>query len=336
MKVFKYLFFLILIGIIGLSIYISIQEDGYNISTSKLIKAPVEMVFEDVNEFKNWKNWSPWYEADPTIVASYPKQTSGVGGSYAWMGETSNGVVKTTALVTNREITQEVNFDKDKFAKVYWNFEEKSEGTMLTWSIKGKNSFIEKAFTLFTGGLEKKIKPMQYRGLELFSQYIEKEMNKTSFEHIGMVEYGGGYYLYQTTSCRTDEISFKMAEMFKELNSHVAERGVFPSGKPFTLTHKWDEENKTSIFSACIPVKEKMRASSTVSVGWLPNQKTFKTIYKGNYHNSHTAWESAFTTLEEQGFELVEKGEPFEVYTINPNDTKNPTKWITEIYIPIK
>lgn len=336
MKVFKYLFFLVLIAVIGLCVYIAIQKSDYNVASSKLIKAPAEVIFEDINELKNWQYWGPWKEEDPTIVASYPEKTSGVGGSYSWTGREGDGNIKTISLVPNKEIIQEIDFGRGKPATVYWNFEEKPEGTNVTWGMKGESSFMEKAFLLFSGGIEKMVKPMYDRGLVLYDQYIKKEINKTSFEHKGMVEHGGGFYLYQTTSCKMEDVSTKMAQMFRHLNTYIAEKGITPNGKPFTLTHKWDDKNKTSMFSSCIPVKEKMRTTNDVLIGFLPSQKTYKTIYNGNYNDSYKAWENAFTTLAKEGFKSKSNGEAFEVYTVNPNDTKNPAKWITEIYIPIE
>jgi effector-binding domain-containing protein len=47
------------------------------------------------------------------------------------------------------------------------------------------------------------------------------------------------------------------------------------------------------------------------------------------------AWYSAYDKIKESGLIAIENGEPFEIYKIGPNETLNPSKWITEIYIPV-
>jgi uncharacterized protein YndB with AHSA1/START domain/effector-binding domain-containing protein len=336
LKYLKYLGFFLLAVVIILSIYVAVSEGNYNIKRSRVIKAPVEVVFENVNDFKNWENWSPWFEMDPTIVTSYPDTTSGVGASYSWKGKDGSGSMKTISAIPNKEIIQQVDFNSDSKPEVYWNFTKVDLGTEVTWGMRGKNSFGEKFYWLFKGGIEKNTIPIYDRGLELLEKHILKELEKHSFETKGAVDYGGGFYLYQTVSCKIQDIEQKMNEMFPIIEAYMAKNNIVASGKPFTLNHKWDEVNNTAMFSACIPVKERVITTGDVLTGYLKPQKTFKTIFKGDYKFANDAWEAAYNGLAAQGFSEIVSAEPFEIYTVGPRETANPAKWITEIYIPIK
>lgn len=336
MKYLKYLGFLLLAVVIILSIYVAVSEGNYDIKRSRVIKAPVEVVFENVNDFKNWENWSPWFEMDPTIVTSYPDTTSGVGASYSWKGKDGSGSMKTISAIPNKEIIQQVDFNSDSKPQVYWNFTKVDLGTEVTWGMRGKNSFGEKFYWLFKGGIEKNTIPIYDRGLELLEKHILKELEKHSFETKGAVDYGGGFYLYQTVSCKIQDIENKMNEMFPVIEAYMAKNKIVASGKPFTLNHKWDEVNNTAMFSACIPVKERVITTGDVLTGYLKPQKTFKTIFKGDYKFANDAWEAAYNGLAAQGFSEIVGAEPFEIYTVGPRETANPAKWLTEIYIPIK
>ena len=86
MKTLKYIFILVAVFIIGSSIYIALLDGNYDVKQSKKMNIPVEIIFENINDFKNWQHWGPWYELDPSIVASVPEETSGVGASYNWTG----------------------------------------------------------------------------------------------------------------------------------------------------------------------------------------------------------------------------------------------------------
>ena len=335
LKYLKYFFFLLLAAIIGIAIYGALLDSDYDIQRSRIIKAPAEVIFDNVNDFKTWENWNPWLEKDPTMVTSYNDTISGVGANYSWKGKDGSGSIKTISVTANKEIIQQIDFSYESTPEVYWNFTEVDEGTEVTWGMRGKISFGEKFSWLFKGGLEKNMIPIYDSGLELLDQYILKEMEKHSFETIGAVDYGGGYYLYQTVSCQIQEIEEKMNEMFPLIVAYMAKNNIEASGKPFTLNHKWDEVNNTAMFSACIPVKERVITTGDVLTGYLKPQKTFKTIFKGDYKFANEAWEAAYNGLAAQGFTEIEGAEPFEFYVVGPNDTKNPAKWVTEIYIPI-
>jgi effector-binding domain-containing protein/uncharacterized protein YndB with AHSA1/START domain len=336
MKILKYIFLLLLILVIGSAIYIATLESKYDIKRTRTIKAPAEVIFNNINDFKNWEHWSPWIELDSTIVASFPEVTSGLGASYTWTGKDGPGSMKTISLIPNKEIIQQIDFGTGNTPEIYWDITRTETGNVVTWGMKGKSSFGEKIYWLTQGGIEKNIIPMYDRGLELLEQHLIKEMDKHSFDIIGEIDYGGGFYLYQTTSCKINAVDKKMGEMFPAVIKYMEDNSIEASGKPFLLTHNWDEVNNTTMFSTCVPVKERIITTDDVLTGFLKPQKTFKTIYKGSYTYSYEAWEAAYKTLIEQGFTELEGGEPFEVYTIRPGDDPNPANWITEIYIPIK
>lgn len=335
LKYLKYFVFFLLGAIILLAIYGAVLNGKYDINRSRTIKAPAEVIFDNVNDFKNWENWNPWFEEDPTIVTSYADITSGIGAAYSWKGKGGSGSMKTISLVPNKEIIQQIDFNYGSKPEVYWNLKEVDEGSEVTWGMRGKNSFTEKFYWLFKGGLEKNLMPVYDRGLELLEQHIIKELEKHSFETKGAVDFGGTFYLYQTTSCQIQEIEQKMSEMFPVIVSYMSKNNIEASGKPFTLNHKWDEENNTAMFSACIPVKERVITTGEVLTGYLKPQRTFKTIFKGDYKFANEAWETAYNQLVAQGFIEIQGAEPFEFYVVGPKDTKNPAKWLTEIYIPI-
>ena len=177
---------------------------------------------------------------------------------------------------------------------------------------------------------------MFQRGLELLEQQLQKEMDKHSTEYKGVVDHGGGYYLYQTVSCRPQNVENEMKRMFPEISIFMEENSIEASGKPFTLNHKLDSLNNSLLFSACFPIKERIETEGKVLTGYLHPQKTFKTIYKGNYKYLAELWPKIHEKLRQDGHKELEKGYSFEVYTISPQQSENPAEWLTEIYIPIE
>ena len=74
MKAFKYILLLLLVLIIGFSIYIAVQPNSFEVERSRTMKAPASMVYDNIIDFKNWAAWSSWVEADPEMVITLPEK----------------------------------------------------------------------------------------------------------------------------------------------------------------------------------------------------------------------------------------------------------------------
>jgi hypothetical protein len=59
----------ILIGLAAvlviLIVVIAMQPADFKIERQTVVAAPPEIVFGQVNDFRNWKDWSPWVKMDP-------------------------------------------------------------------------------------------------------------------------------------------------------------------------------------------------------------------------------------------------------------------------------
>ncbi|MDX1472369.1 MAG: hypothetical protein R3213_12790, partial [Flavobacteriaceae bacterium] len=87
MKVVKYLLFILLIAFIGISIYIAVQPNDYRFERSRVFTAPQEVLYNKVNDYKEWPSFSPWMEREPNAKITYDETTSGEGAGYSWKGD---------------------------------------------------------------------------------------------------------------------------------------------------------------------------------------------------------------------------------------------------------
>ena len=334
MKILKYLLLFVLIAVVGGAVYLASLDGKYDVSRSCIINAPLSMTFNTVNEFKTWGEWGPWKEMDSTIVYNFSGVTSGENGSYTWTGTSpEKGAMHNVSVTKNKEILQKIKMDDYEESDIYWNFEAVEKGTKITWGMKGEMPFLVR---WMAAGMDKQIGPMYERGFEMLEEYLQGKMNEHSVVFTDVVDYGGGFYVYLSTSCKIDQIPEKMEEMMPELFKYVGENSIVTSGNPFAMYHKWDEENKTTMFSVGIPVRERVKTDGTVLVGFQKPVKTAKFIAKGDYKYGEEAWLFGFKTLEEKGFKMPETAEPFEVYLTSPMTTENPADYITEIYLPVE
>lgn len=339
MKALKYILFLLLIIFIGLAIYIAVQPNSFEVTRSRTINAPASVVYNNVIDFKNWESWSSWAEDDPDMIITLPEQTRGINGSYTWEDVDGVGIMKTTDTKANEMIVQEMQFAEFPKSDVRWKLTPNGPNkTDVTWTISGKDlPFGFKAFSVFMGGMEKQIGPNYERSLTKLDSILVADMKKYSVNVEGVTQHSGGFYLYNTTSCKMEDFKQKMQEMMPKIGAYAMTNNITMAGKPFVIYHLWDEVNNAVIFSCCIPTTSKITANDPeVLTGQLEPFRALKTVLKGDYENLKEAWDTAMTHMASNSLESDETGPMIESYLTDPMTTPNPAEWITEIYLAIK
>ena len=338
MRIVKYFFILVLVVVVGASIYLASLDGSYDVKRTRLIGAEPEIVFNDLNDYRNWAEWGPWYERDSTIVVTYSDKTVGEGGSYSWTSEEGDGKMRTLNTQPFERIDSEILF-KTPFGEmgsdVYWILKKTEEGTELTWGMKGEMPFMTR---FMASDMEEQMGPMQERGLELFDENLQRKLKVHSIEGMGVVDYSGGFYLYVSASSRISDLNDRFGPMMEEVSAYAKNKGIRLTGSPFTIYHKYDVENGTTMFSVGYPVSERVitDSGSDVLTGFMDRGRYFKTVLTGNYAYSAKAWEFARSQSEQlEGYAPDADGEPFEIYAVRPADTPNPSKWVTEIFVPV-
>ena len=89
------------------------------VSRSQSISAPIETVFAQVNNLKNFNTWSPWARRDPNTRYEYSGPDDGVGAAMEW--DSTNPQVGSGTQVI-------VESHKNEFVKVTLNFGKQGTG----------------------------------------------------------------------------------------------------------------------------------------------------------------------------------------------------------------
>jgi len=344
MKILKYLFFLILIVVIGGAIYFATKDGSFDVAKTKTINAPAEVIYNNVKDFKNWQTWGPWMTEDENIEINYAEKTEGEGASYSWKSEEmGDGSMKIVKVIPNKEIDQEITFNTpigDSDSDVYWKFEEgeAANTTKVTWGMKGEQSFMEKVMMSFGDeDFETMLGAMFNQGLTNLETIVTEEMKKFTINVDGIAQHGGGYYMYNTTSARMSDIGAKMGAMMWQVMGYMESNNIPMAGKPFTLYNQIDEANGTVIFSACIPVRDRVITpeGSTIVSGFMEPVSALKTTLKGNYYNLPKAYTAAKEYMAKNGLQPHPTAKMFEVFVTDPEEVPNPANYVTEVYIPV-
>ncbi len=346
MKFLKYLFFLILIVFISGTVYFGAQDGKYNIAVTKSMEVPTSLAFNTVNDFEAWKQWGPWTTMDPEIKITMGDTTAGVNASYSWESEhpdVGTGAIRNINNVANTTIEQEISFKKSygtSTATMYWDFEPQTgqKAVTVTWGVKGELGLLDKIYgALFSSNSKTPTSELYNRGLESMERYIKDSMKEFTVRFDGISQYGGGYYLYLTASSNKAGVYQKKDAMVAQIKNYMQSNNIGSGGIPFTIFNHVDPTTGNLIFSASVPVNERITTAtgSDVLCGFMPPLTAIKTTLMGDLVNLDKAFNKGAEYIAEKALEKDPIFSFFEVYIQDSSNSENPADWVTHVYIPI-
>ena len=150
--------------------------DMAQVERSIQIKAPIAVVFEQVNDLKKNEAWSPWSANDETLVTSYGATTIGKGASSSWTSENSgDGSMVITESTPYSQILIALDFKEQGKAESYWKFSEANGEVTVTWGFTQKPESIGEQF--FALLIDSFIGPYYEEGLEKLKAVAEGQAN---------------------------------------------------------------------------------------------------------------------------------------------------------------
>ncbi len=146
----------VLIGATGVVVVflgvVAMQPADYTVTRSATMAARPAKVFALVNNIRRWNDWSPWAKMDPSQTITYEGPVAGIGAAQSWNGKkTGTGRMELVRSDPNRLIGFRMEFRTPMAgtADIEFAFAASGRGTAVTWTMRGKNNFVAKAFGLF-------------------------------------------------------------------------------------------------------------------------------------------------------------------------------------------
>ena len=337
MRILKYLFLLLLLTFVALSIFVATQKGDFTVERSQIINAQKSTVFNFINDYQNWEDFSSWITEDPEMKIMFPKKTIGTGASFSWEGKQGSGDILTVYAKENDSISQKMNFNGATSA-VFWSFKDTIGGTKITWKTIGKMSFRMKVSTIFDGGINKTLGETYEKSLANIDKTLDFELNSFAVKVNGLVKKLGTFYLRQTFTSEISKVIKNASIVVPKLITFCEQNNIELNGKPFIIYHTYNEANGLAKLSICVPIKNQILTSSgsDILTGKLEPFDALKTTLKGDYSHTKTALYKAKTYINTNGIGVDATFSHLENFTISRTDVKNPSKWVTEIYIPLK
>jgi hypothetical protein len=168
---------LIVVGVGGLLIAISLQPDSFSVERSMVMGAAPSDIFPRVDDLAAWQDWSPWTDLDPDPKRTFSTPSSGKGATFDWTGNDAVGEGRLTILesLPGERVAIEQAFVRpfEGKATMTFTFAPEGAGTLVTWRMDGKNGFIGKAICLFVD-MDAMLGPDFERGLGNMKRLVER------------------------------------------------------------------------------------------------------------------------------------------------------------------
>lgn len=147
----------IVAGVIGAIVAIvlvlaAMKPAEFRIERSLDVQATPASLHRFVNDFAQWTQWSPWEGIDPNLRRTYSGAAAGVGAHYAWASDNQKAGEGNMTITGSspEQIDLTLEFIKPFRATNYASFVFRGGGnkTTVTWTMKGRNNFGAKVFSL--------------------------------------------------------------------------------------------------------------------------------------------------------------------------------------------
>lgn len=346
MKILKYLILLLLLVALGTAAYVALLDSSFEYEESIEAKAPRSLLFDQVDNLKNWENWLT--REIGTAELSFPEKTKGENAHVEWKVKDHkiSGKLTTVSVIQNSFIEQKA-VAKGRIGKasyqLLWNFEEENDTTTVSLEVKGKHNFWGKARNLIQDDVNfiNRLRTRTDLGLHRMRKKVLNEMKVYTVNIDGVKNAAPQSYLYISQASKNDPQSLWVIQQkaLAVLHQSMSAQEVKPSSDPLMIYNTIDRENKNVIVSIGYPVEEENEyedPENKILLGSLPAQKLVKGSLKGNYSNNGELWEAMVAYFKENELVLDDKSPIYEVLKITSEDSKNPADWLTELYFPIK
>lgn len=134
-----------------------------------------------------------------------------------------------------------------------------------------------------------------------------------------------------TDTCAFDELGAKFGEIYSEIGAYIKSNSIKAAGYPFGIYHSFSPEKIE--LEAGIPVEAGAAGEGRIKTMQTYSGKAAHTTFMGHYDKLSEAWK-LFAKLVDEKYEL--NGPCFEVYVTDPEEEPDSSKWITELYTPVK
>jgi len=165
---------------------------GYVVERSIAVDAPMDVVFDQVNDLHKNVAWSPWKARDPSMKFTFGPTTTGKGATYSWTSENSgSGDFEIVDSAPERRIDTEIDLHGTGTSKGYWNFKQERGGAVqVTWGMTGTSEGLFGG--VFAALMDRTVGPAFEQGLAALKKAAETAPRTATVDAKGIAPAASG------------------------------------------------------------------------------------------------------------------------------------------------
>lgn len=351
MKVVKYILITLAIIILILVAYGYMQDRNVTVERSEVIKAPISLVFNQVNDLENRVQWSPW-EKDTTMNTTLGDITKGLGANYSWSSENSgSGRLEYVEVEKNQKIVSAIDFQEQGKAEGIFTFDEVEDGVKVTWTMNSDmgNNPLSRIFGRFMDAM---VGPQFEKGLADLKERCENMPARESaitmgetYEVIEIVENTDESavqirevktfampFISIKDSCSVSEMDSRMMKSVNSLKKYIAKNDLSTAGAPITFYHVWNPP-ATVVYEPAMRLNEVAEGKDEFNSGITHSGKAVMAIHVGSYESMEESWNALDAYVQSKGYNVI--GSPWEEYIRYSDNEPVAENYLTHIYMPV-
>lgn len=336
MKVLKGILIFIAVVAVILIVVTFLLPSKSEMERSKVIEAPQEALFEQVNNLENWEAWSPWSRLDPNMEVTYSSENPvGEGEWYEWSGNDQVGSGKLTILESephSRIRTEMLFMGQEDPAYATFHFEPTEGGTEVVWDFDAEMSGAGKWFGLM---MDSFLGPSYEQGLNnldsVAANLPDQPKSTADVEEFELDDTWYIGYIVKTTQENVSD-SENYAKGLGAVSGYLGAERIQPTGMPMSIMHTWEPENV--VMELAIPVADSIAVPDSLTMGKIPGGPALKLKHMGSYHNLDESYE-AFEA-HNLANDVKPRWYPYEIYVTDPSQQPDTSQWVTEIVYPVE
>jgi effector-binding domain-containing protein len=292
-----------------------------------------DLIFEQVNDFRNWQGWLPWLSLDSTINMTFSGPVAGAGATFEYESnhkDVGNGKMIITVSQPYDSIILNLNFMENGTSTGKFLFSGVEQGTMVSWILEsdlGDNP-VSRWFGLF---MERMVGNDFEQGLANLNE-ITSRIPTTPIIAIIEKEIPSRIVISIRDTASSITLASKLTDFYKKISLVIKQKKLTTVGVPFSLYHSYTPQSFD--MEAGIPVNKKVVLSGNVECKEFPATKVAMASYFGPYSSTAVVYEAIEKYVKEKSLEI--SGGPWEEYITDPSMEPDTSKWQTDIYYPLK
>ena len=258
---------------VAVLVYILRWSGRIRATQSRLVAAPLADVRACVIDFRRWPDWNPWCEDDAAGGVTCSAVSDDVGSACGWSRPGDTVATIEHRRIDARGLTQRMRF-REPFpfrARGTWSFVPSGDGTLVTWSVRGRVAFPLRAFAATVQGAL--AFDLRY-GLDRLAALFDGDGSAAvAPAYAGVLEMPALRYAYRVVEARLDRVTQAVDEAAAAVADELDRAGIASGGERLAVYLKTDTRRRTTQCRAAVAVSA--NACAELPVAEMPVHRAF-------------------------------------------------------------